>query len=72
MVPVPAPVVQFQPQESQLAQLDSLIERSFSPDNSIQQQVYMKLQELEMLNVDQLCVNLSILVGLEKCNSSIR
>lgn len=32
----------------------------------------MKLQELEMLNVDQLCVNLSILVGLEKCNSSIR
>ena len=25
-----------------------------------------------MLNVDQLCVNLSILVGLEKCNSSIR
>lgn len=25
-----------------------------------------------MLNVDQLCVNLSILVGLEKCNTSIR
>ena len=25
-----------------------------------------------MLNVDQLCVNLSILVGFEKCNSSIR
>lgn len=32
----------------------------------------MKLQELEVLNVDQLCVNLSILVAFEKCNTSIR
>jgi hypothetical protein len=72
MMQVPVPVVQFQPQEGQLEQLNALIEQSFSPDNSIQQQVYMKLQELEMLNVDQLCVNLSFLVGFEKCNSSIR
>ena len=71
-MPVPVPVVQFQPQESQLQQLNSLIEQSFSPDNNIQQQVYMKLQELEVLNVDQLCVNLSILVAFEKCNTSIR
>ena len=32
----------------------------------------MKLHDLEVMNVDQLCVNLSILVGFEKCNSSIR
>jgi len=32
----------------------------------------MKLQELEMLNVDQLCVNLGILMGFQKCNSTIR
>jgi len=37
MMPGPAPVVQYEPQESQLEELNQLIEQSFSPDNTIQQ-----------------------------------
>jgi hypothetical protein len=34
--------------------------------------VYQKLQELEAQNVDQLCINLSFLVGHESCSLPVR
>ena len=34
--------------------------------------VFQKLQNLEMQNVDQLCVNLVFLIGFEQCNPQVR
>jgi hypothetical protein len=49
-----------------------LIEESFSPDNSTQQMVFQKLQQIEMQSPDQLCINLSVLMCLQTCKNIVR
>lgn len=64
--------INFNPSQPELEEINTLIEHSFSPDNQTQQNVFQKLQSLEMQNVDQLCVNLVVFIGLEQANLQIK